>query len=277
MSKRAIWLGALSRKTTGTYYNDDPPPTVPPPPAPVPPTVPPPPAPPGGRVFTQADVDKLMAEHRKGLQQQNAELLSQLEELRKNVNLTQQEKDALDARIQTISQQHLTDSQKSAAEFEAFKKKTSSQIEELTGSTSAWKNQFERLLVTNEILRAAATHGAASEEQLLMMLTPQAKVVEATDADGKPIKDKFVAKLPVTIVDPKTKLPTVVDMLVGEAVETMRKDPKHANLFLVNGKPGLGGVGNTGGSSGGGTTEFRPDMSPEEYRKTRSALGLAPK
>lgn len=247
-----------------TYY-DEPEPTVPP-------TVPPPPPPPAPVTFTQAQVDKMMAEHRKGLQTQNAELVKQLEELRQSANLTQQQRDELDARINNLTQQHLTTEQKLKAQVEATEKKYKADTENLTNESRKWKGNYEKLLVTNEILKGAMQYKAAKDTQLLAMLLPNAKVVEEVDDKGQPTGN-FVAKLPTTVIDPKSKQKVTLELPIVEAIGKMRDDPDNANLFLIDGKPGFGGSGNAPTGSGSGEVDWSK-LTPAQHRAKRKELGL---
>jgi len=246
-----------------TYFDDPP---ASPPPA-VPPTVPPPPTPPPGQTFTQEQVNKMMADHKRALQKQNEELVTQLQQLRDNANLTAQQKEELETRIQTLSQQHLTEAQKLQAELETTKKKYKTDTEALTNDSRKWKGSFEKLLVTNAITEGAITHKAANAKQLAAMLLPQAKVVEEVDDAGQPTGN-FVAKLPVTVLDQKTKKPVTVELPIVEAIGKLREDPENANLFLVDGKPGFGGLNQNAGS-GSGTPDISK-MTPAQYREWRS-------
>lgn len=248
---------------TFTYYED--PPVVPP----VPPTVPPPPPPPPPtKVFTQAEVDKIMEGHRKGLQTQNQELVKQLEDLRATHGLTQQQKDELDARITALSQQHLTEQQKYAAELEAHKKKYASDTKALAEESTKWKSSFENVMVKNAIMAGSSTHKAANNEQMLDLLNGKAKVVPETDSEGKPTGG-FVVKIPVKVIDPKTKQPVVLELDAVEAIGKMREDPANANLFLFDGKAGLGGSNHHSGKTGTGSTPDFASMSTDEYIKWR--------
>lgn len=243
-------------KTT-TYYDDG---------DPVPVSPPPPPPPPPVKTFTQEQVDKLMAEHRKGLQTQNQELVKQLEEIRSVSTLTQQQKDELDARITTLSQQHLTEQQKAAAEFETFKKKVTKDLEATSSEAKQWKGQFESVMVQNAIAAGAVAHKAANSDQMLDLLSSKAKVLPEIDNEGKPT-GKFVVKIPVKVVDPKTKQPVILELPAAEAIGKMREDASNANLFLFDGKAGLGGNNHPSGKTGtGGTPDFA-SMKTEEYIK----------
>lgn len=228
---------------------------------------PPPPPPPAGRTFTQEEVNKMLAENKRNLQKENQELVKQLEEIRSNANLSQQQKDELDARINTLTQQHLTEQQKLQLELEKVTKKYKTDTETLSSEAKKWQTNFHSTLITNSILEGATKHQAASSKQLLAMLGSQVKVVEEVDDTGKPT-GRYVPKLPMTVIDPKTKKPVQMELDVVEAIGKLREDPEYSNLFLVDGKPGLGGNNMNLDGSGNKTPDFSK-MTPAEYQAWR--------
>lgn len=256
---RYFLLKAFKIKTT-TFYDDGDPPAVPPVP-------PPPPPPPPTKTFTQEQVNAMLAENKKGLQKQNQELVAQLEQLRENVNLTAAQKEELDLRIQTLSQQHLTEQQKIALELDTTKKKLKTETEALANEANQWKGAFQSVMVQNAVLAGASQHKAANAEQLLDLVGNKAKVVQELDAEGKPT-GKFLVKLPVKQIDPKTKQPVVVELDAIEAIGKMREDPTNANLFLFDGKAGHGGSNHPNNPASGGTPDFSK-MTPAQYRQWR--------
>lgn len=260
---RFYLIGAFKNKAIAYFDGEG----ASPPPPPASPPTPPPPPPASGSVFTQEQVNKMMADHKRALQTQNQELVKQLEELRTNANLTAQQKEELDTRITTLQQQHLTEQQKLALELDKVNKKYKTETENLGAEANKWKNQFNSMLVTNSILEGATKHQAASAKQMIAMLGSQVKVVEEVDDNGK-ATGRYVPKLPMTILDPKTKKPVQVELDVVEAIGKLREDPEFANLFLVDGKPGLGGSNANAGGANGGTPDIA-SMSPAQYREWR--------
>lgn len=255
---RYFLLNALVK--TATQYDDDPPP--------VPPVSPPPPPPPPAvKMFTQEQVNAIVNDNKKATKAANEALVKQLEELRENVNLTTAQKDELDARIQNLSQQHLTEQQKLALELDTTKKKLKTDTDALANEAKQWQGAFQSVMVNNAVLAGAVKHKAANEEQLLGLLEGKAKVVQELDAEGKPT-GKFLVKIPVKVIDPKTKAPTVVELDAVEAIGKMREDPANHNLFLFDGKPGHGGSNHPNNPATGAAPD-QSKMTPAQYREWR--------
>lgn len=244
--------------------------------SPPPPASPPPPPTPGAITFTpeqQQHINKLMAEQKRSIQDQNKDLIKQLEDLRQKSSLTQAEKDELDNRIQSLQQQHLTKEQQQSAELEKLNKKYKSDTDALSAEGKKWQTNFNNMLIENAILSGASKHNAANPEQLQLMLSSKAKVVEQLGDDGKPT-GKFVVKLPMTVEDAKTKQPVQVELDMVEAIGKMREEEQHANLFLVDGKPGFGGNNANRPGVNGASPDFSK-MSPEQYSEWRKKQNLS--
>lgn len=255
------------------YYND--PPVVPPvsPPA-VPPVSPPPPPVPTAKTFSQEDVDRMMADHRKNLQKTNQELIEQLEKSKNDANLTKEQKEELEARIQTLSQQHLTKEQQTQEEYNKLKKKYETETKQLAEKEVIWKKRFEDTLIDNALATSASLHKARSATQLQLMFKSQGKVVEEVDDAGKPT-GKWVAKMSVEKIDPKTKQKVALELPIEEAIGVLKENSEFENLFNMDGRGGFGGnnyPGPGGGGSGGnnGTPDFSK-MSTDDFMKWRKA------
>ena len=79
---------------------------------------------------------------------------------------------------------------------------------------------------------------------------------------------RFLVKLPVKVVDPKTKAEQTLELDAIEAIGKMRENPANGNLFLFDGKTGLGGTNHPNNPA----TEGQPDfakMSPAQYQEWR--------
>lgn len=248
-----------------TYFDGDPtvPPVSPPPP-------PPPPVP--GRTFTQADVDRMMTDFRQGLQKTNKEMAERLEQLQNTANLTAAEKEELKQTLENLSNQHKTAEQQRAEAADKAKKKYEADLSAVNTERDKYRVGYHNLIVSTAIQAGAIASKAASAAQLTMMLLPQAKVVEELDESGKPTGN-MVAKIPLTYTDPKTKKPVSVELPIPEAIAKMAELDEFANLFLVDGKPGVGGSSGAGPGGKSGNIDWA-GLTPEQHRKARKEAGL---
>lgn len=249
-------------RKTFTFYNDPPvvPPVSPPPPPPPPPPVP-------VKTFTQEQVNAMMADHKRTLQENNSQLVTQLEEMRSTMNLTQQQRDELDSRITALSQQHLTEQQKLQLALDNAVKKHKTDTDSLGNEVKTWKGAFENTMIENSVLAGSVEHKAVNAGQLLDLLRAKAKVVQELDASGQPT-GKFLVKLPVKVVNTKTKATEVLELDAIEAIGKMREDPSNGNLFMFDGKTGLGGTNHPSNTATNGDPDFSK-MTPSQYQAWR--------
>lgn len=257
VSKYAI-IGGKIRGYTFFNDGDGGSPPTPPPSPPVPPPTPKL----DEKIFSQVDLDKKFAEHRKGLQQQNQELVTQLEDLKKGKGLSEQEKESLQERIDQLNNQHLSDTQKLKADQDKLQKKYDTDTKNLSGERDNYKNLFNTTMVNNALILAATKNKAAREEQIIMMFGSQAKVIQLLDDSGK-ITGKYDVHLPVEVEDPKTKKKETIELPASEALAKIKEDPRFFNLFLDTQGNGIGGGNSSSGTNG--VPDFK-NMTPEQYR-----------
>jgi len=225
----------------------------------------------GGKTFTQQEFDSHMAQmrrkHEAELKKNQKELADQLAEAKKNKGLSDEERSALQKRIDDLEAQYLTDQQK--AERKAAEERTTftSQIEGLTGERDSWKRRFEQKAASSDIAEAASQNKAINAKQIRAILDPMIQFKEGTNEDGEP-NGEFTAVVKFPDIDAKTKEPIVMEYTVAEAVKRMKELDEYSNLFEDTMKGGLGGGKNPGGSRKINAAELAKN-NPAEYRRLR--------
>jgi hypothetical protein len=222
-----------------------------------------------GAKFTQDDVNKFVAEERRKLQKQNTELATQLETVKQNANLTAQEREDLQQRIEALQSQFMTKEELAKSEFDKQQKKSKADLEAATGEARKWQGAFSTLFVTNEIRKASADNNAFSGEQMVDYLLPRAELAQQVDDSGKPTGG-FVAVVPFT----DEKEGKTLKMPIGDAMKKMRELPdRYGNFFKGEGVSGSGLTNQGKGSADVG--EFREDMTADQYAAWRKKVGIA--
>lgn len=230
-----------------------------------------PPAPGGGgnppkTTFTQADVDRFVANTRREETAKREKLAGELEQLRSNNKLTQEERDSLTAQIDALRNESLTKEQKLTRDHESLSKKYKTDTETLSGERDSWKNNYASLLINNELTTAAVSNNAFSPDQIISQLSRDAKVVPVLDEEGKET-GKFQVLVKFQDVDVKTKKPVTLELSPADVVKRMVELPERfGNLFKSGVQPGLGTQ--KAGSKPEGTPDIKK-MTPEEYREWR--------
>lgn len=212
------------------------PPPVPPVPPTVPPTVPPPPPP--TTTFTQDQVDRIIGERLKKQLDANKTVLTELETLRSNAKLTQQEKETLEERIATLSKEVFTKEELAKQDFEKATKKSKVEQENLTKERDAWKTKYDNLTIRNALTEASIESKAFSAEQIIDLMGNKAKIVPVLDAEGK---ETGKTEVKVTFKAMQKDKVVELELEAKEALKIMRENANiYGNLFTYDGKGGAG-------------------------------------
>ena len=216
----------------------------------------------------QSYVNSLVAEEkRKGREAAN-KVITQLETLKNNVGTTEKEKEALAQRIEDLQNAHLTEKEISEKDRKKADKKKDDEIAAAKKDADTWKSRFIGTTVKRSILDAATlpAHKANNPQHIVAILTPDTRLVEEIDEEGKPTGE-YVAKSKVkTIKDGK---PATLEMTVTEAVKFMSEQDEHAGLFDSGATGGTGSNPNRPNRKGGTADPNIPPTDPNEYRKWR--------
>lgn len=233
--------------------------------------------------FTQADVNRLLAENKRGLQEKLKELekaKSTLETsyqgLLQSKNLEDEQRGSLEKSLKDLQAQFKTKEQRLADEKKELETQAKQRIDSLEADALKWKTMFTDSSITNSLITAASEHEAYNENQIVTVLRSQTKLVDKLDGNGKPTGD-LVPMVEMNIMNAETNLPETLQMTPSEAVAQMKRMPEWQNLFRSNVRSGLGGNSNTGDFSGDGNVDVK-NLTTEQYMEIRKSnpekLGL---
>ncbi len=218
------------------------------------------------KTFSQEQVNTILAEEKRKMQDRQRVVVSELEALKKNSALTVKEKDGLEKRLEELKTQHMTAEERARRAEEMAEKKRSGEVETLSGERDVWRKRHAKLVVDTAIINAAVTHKAIRPDQIIAMVQPKTRLVETLDNDGKPTGDH----------EPRVALPDknkdgediVLDLTVDEAVKRMKEMEQHGNLFNGGKTGGLGSGGSQSKSKMIDVAKIARD-DPAAYRKIR--------
>lgn len=230
--------------------------------------------PPPAKTFTQAEVDKIIADRLKKNTDQNKSLAEQLEKAKQQAGLTQQEKDALQEQIESLQKTYLTKEELSKQEQEKLTKKQKEETESLAKDRDTWKNQYSSLFIKGEITDAAVKNKAFNVEQMVDYLSPRTKLEPEIGDDGKPTGN-LVPMTTIVAPDKDGKNQTL-QLSIQDAVKKMREIPERfGNFFQAEGSGGTGTLNGSGSGGGSGEARFAKGApyprgaTPEEHAKWR--------
>lgn len=217
--------------------------------------------------FTQKQLNDILAKEKGKHQKQTEAQVKELEKLKSAKGLTEQEKKALETRIEDLNNSMLTKEQLAQKEREKLQGEHKKTLDTVAGERDFYKQLYQKSTITRSISDEATAAEAYNPRQVVALLESKTRLVEALDGDGQPIAGEFVVRVKMEDVDKEGK-PTTLDMTVAEALKRMKdRADEYGNLFKSGVSGGLGGT-----SGKGGTKDVDPSkMSAEEYRKWRNS------
>lgn len=217
-----------------------------------------------GKTFSQEEINKILAEDRRKHQDQTKKALEELDALKAKSNITAQEREELETRIEGMRSELMTKEELASKEKNKVATQHRTEITDVTKDRDHWKGKFTESTIQRTITDAAVENDAHVPEQIVAILRPNTQLVEALDAEGKPTGD-LIPKVKFSDVDKDGK-PVTLELTIPEAVKRMREIEKYLNLFKGEGVGGLGSLSRPGGKDLD-IKELAKD--PKAYREAR--------
>lgn len=253
----------MSTKRLFVPYYDDPPPVTPP--------VPPPP--PEG-IFTpdqQKKVDEIIKDRLKKTKVEQDKLVLQLDQLRKTKNLTDDEKVALQQRIDDMQSTLFTKEEIAAKEKKEIETRLTKEVEKVQSDAKIWRERFTTETINRALLDSAVEHKAVRPAQIVDLLANRTRLVERADAPGT-----FIPQVKLNGKDKDGK-PVTLDLPVGEAIKQMKEMvEEYGNLFISDANGGIGGTTTTpaGGKSLGDLKDTAKYIEARKKGLTLAQIGI---
>lgn len=227
----------------------------------------PPAKPPKGRVFTQKEIDDIVEKRTRKARNAQKTALEQFESLQNSLNMTEEQREALEVEIETLRRQTMTQEEIAKREKQRADKQYKDALEDAKKEAEQWRTRHNSLKVGYEIKSAASSVGVIPEQIPFIeaYFNQTAKVVDQKDETGVP--NGAVVMVQFTDQDADGK-PLPVEVSPLDALKRMKELPENfGHLFAAPVNGGLGG--NSGKAPNGAKTGFRKDMSMDEYLKAR--------
>lgn len=222
------------------------------------------------KTFTQDDLNRILAEEKRKNKATFDKTYAELEAVKSKANLTSQERQELETRMEDMRNAHMTQAEILKQNAERDKKTFEGKLSTAEKEAQAWRARFTASTISRDITGAAVKSDAFNPSQIVALLTPDTRLVEDTDAEGKP-NGVFVAKVKITDKDKDGKTITL-DLPVDEAVKKLTEKDEFANLFKGKGTGGLGGQNRDGKAP---DIENIARTDPAKYRELRKAGKVA--
>jgi hypothetical protein len=223
----------------------------------------------------QDELNTMMAANRKKLTQQNQELVKQLEQIKQNSQLTQEERDGLQVRITQLEEQYMSkeelskrESQKQQKEFEGKLNNTQQELEQ-------WRNMYSSSTIERALQDAAIEGKALHPSQIVDLLRGRTQLVEVLE-NGQPT-GKYQTLIKFNDVNEDGENVTL-DLSPTDTIKRMKElTDKYGNLFEGT---ATGGVGGSRGADGSGPSPKLDDLVSDpvkyaEWRKNNPDLDIS--
>lgn len=216
------------------------------------------------KTFTQDEVNRIMAEEKRKLQQQTTKVMAELEAVKGKASLSTQEREELEQRLEQLRSETMTKEELAKQNLDKIKRESDAKLAAAQEEAKTWRNRHTSETITRSLTDAAAKADAYNPDQIVAQLYPNTRLIEELDDQNKPT-GKFVAKVKITEKDKDGKEITL-ELPATEAVKKLSDREDFANLFKGKGAGGLGGQ-NRGGKEI--DIEKIAETNPELYRKLR--------
>lgn len=221
------------------------------------------------RVFTQEQVNKILAEDKRKHQSKFEKLEQNLNALNESQNLTEQEKEKIAREAEDLRKELRTKETQAEVERKKAEAKYKNELEEYKSKAEKWEGMFRQSTVQRNLQDAAVQGDAYEPEQIMTILQP---FTELKEDDG----GRFKVMVNFQDVDEKTGDPIETLRTPLDAVNRMKELKKYKNLFNSGVVSGIGGDNITGKEGDIDVSQ----LTQEQYRKIRAEnperLGLPP-
>ncbi len=222
-------------------------------------------------VFTQEQVNKMLAEQKRKIQNKSSDAIKQLENVKKTANLTKSQKEAIEKQLTSLRTTMETEKQRAAREKAAQKDKYDQQVSTLTAERDRYKSLHTTSTIKRSLADAASANKAVHNEQVLAILEPNTDLVENVDDEGNAL-GTFKPVVKFKDID-KDGNPIEVNYSPAEAVKRMTELSNFSNLFEST---NVGGAGRRNDNINDGKPKDlkAAASSNESWLEERKKLGL---
>ncbi|MDE1971182.1 MAG: hypothetical protein KGI50_06450 [Patescibacteria group bacterium] len=217
------------------------------------------------RQYTEEEFQKAIAAEKARADETAKKAIAELEQHKKSLTLTSEEKQKLQARIDELNTQFLTKEELLRQEKDKLVTTHEAEKKALTEERDTWRRNFVDSKIAGEIMDAAAKADAHNPSVFLALLKDKTEVVEEKDEAGRSKGFKVVVKLEETDKEGK---PIVLSLDPVKAIKQLKDKPEtHGYLFKGHTNTGVGGQG-----SENIRQADLENMNMEDYKKNRQRI-----
>lgn len=240
-------------------------------------------SPDGRPLFSQDQLNAILAEDKRKHQAVLVKTEQQYKDLLSNSqSLTTKERETLQANLEQVSAQLRTREAQSAHEKQQIEERYTKAVKEADAKASTWETKYRETTIARSLQDAAVVNGAYRSEQIVTILRPMTKLIEVVDDRTGQSTGQYRPVVEFPDKNPTTGEPMLASFSPEEAVKRMQELPEvYGNLFKNNVVSGIGSNSTTGFTPGSNGRIDVKKLTPEQYREVRAKnpelLGLRPR
>jgi len=201
----------------------------------------------GAKSYTQDQLNKMMADNRRNLTQQNEKLAGELKTLTSQANLSSQAQAELEERVEKLLEQSMSKEEIANRKIAKAEKTQKDAVDTISKDRDNWQQRYTQARVNSELTSAAVGAKATVPDQIVQLLGPMTYLSETLGDDGKPT-GAFDTMIKFADVD-KEGQPVTLELAPDAALKRMQELPERFGNLFIN--PGAGGMGGNSGSGAG--------------------------
>jgi hypothetical protein len=215
----------------------------------------------------QAELNRILADEKRKHQANTQKAIDELELLRTKADMTEKDRNELDARMQTLRDTLKTREEQEREARQKLERDYKKQLEETSAAAKNWEQKYTTSTIRTALVTEAAAVNAYDPGQILAIIGPDTSLEEKLDSEGKPTGELVPV---VTWRDEKDGQPITLKLSPKEAVKRMSESDRFLNLFKGKGSGGAGGgSGRPAGPLSQNDIRNLIRTNPEEYRRLR--------
>jgi|GEM_PF-5526830 len=233
----------------------------------------------GKRTFSQDEVNKIVQQRvgemqkkieslSQNFEKDRKELLTQLEDRERTATLTEDERKALQKRIEELRTESLSTEEAAKKQIKSLEDTLAETKRKAEEETKNWQNRYNQFRMTEELRAAALKNDARAPEQLVELLLRRTKVEQLADDTGQPTGE-FVVKTAVEEFK-EDGTPFTVECSPMEAVTRLKAQPERwGNQFNSQAQKGLDLMSDTGNAPKAKNAGLVLSKGFEAYKQSR--------
>ncbi len=237
------------------------------------------------KVFTQEDVNRIVAADRRKLEESLKKTEKQYKDLLASQSLTEQERKALQANLEMVQGQLRSKEEQLLLEKKQVEEVYAGKLQEMEKKASFFETLYRDSTIERALQDAAVKHEAWSPSQVVTLLRGQTKMLEETDPKTGKLTGKYKPMVEMQAVNTTSGEMETKAYTPEDAVKKMKDTPETwGNLFRSGVVSGIGAGTATGGlmPGQGGKLDAAAirKLTQEQFREIRANhpewLGLDP-